>query len=131
MLEGIAFNLRWILENYQRDFDFNPSKIRAIGGGSINGQWMQGIANITGKKVETISQHRMAGSLGAAMCVFVGSGIFNSFHDIDKLIEVKTTYVPDSSFSRIYNELFQSYKNIYGALRKVYIQANANRFKEL
>jgi xylulokinase len=131
MLEGIAFNLRWILENYRRDFKFNPSKIRAIGGGSINEQWMQGIANITGKKVETISQHRMAGSLGAAMCVFVGSGIFNSFHDIDKLIEVKTTYIPDSSFSGIYNELFQSYKNLYGALQRVYIQANANRFKEL
>ncbi len=36
LLEGVAYNLKWIFENYQRDFGFLPEKITAIGGGSVN-----------------------------------------------------------------------------------------------
>ena len=99
------------MDNFKRDFKFIPSKIRAIGGGSVNEQWMQGIANISGKTVETIYQHRMAGSIGVAACVFVGSGIFNSFHDVEKLIKVKNTYLPDLQVTKTYDELFLSYKS--------------------
>jgi xylulokinase len=131
MLEGIAFNLRWIMENFKRDFGYQSSKIRAIGGGTINEQWMQGIANITGKTVETITQHRMAGSLGAAMCVFVGNGIYSSFDEVNNLIRIKKVYLPDKNISTTYDELFRQYKGIYYSLKNAYIQANANRFKEV
>ncbi|MCT4647119.1 MAG: FGGY-family carbohydrate kinase, partial [Carboxylicivirga sp.] len=79
MLEGVGFNLRWIFENFKRDFGFRPSKIRAIGGGSVNEGWMQGIANITGLEVETVDNPTMAGALGVATCVFVAEGILDSF----------------------------------------------------
>lgn len=128
MLEGIGYNLRWIFEIYKNDFGFAPQKIRAIGGGSVNDQWMQGIANITGKTVETITQPTMAGALGAAACVFVGSGYFKDFDDINKIIKVKKTFTPDLSHKPLYDKLFQSYKNIYKGLRKAYIRANAERF---
>ncbi|MGD0036293.1 MAG: FGGY-family carbohydrate kinase [Bacteroidota bacterium] len=128
LLEGVAFNLRWVFENYKRDFGLSPSKIRAIGGGSVNDQWMQGIANITGKTVETLTQPTMAGALGAAACVFVGSGHFKSFHDINKIIQVKKTFIPDPTHSIIFDKLFKDYKNIFSALEKTYIIANAERF---
>ncbi len=86
LLEGVGFNLRWIFENLQRDFEYNPQKIRAIGGGSVNGAWMQGIADITGKTVETTSQPTMAGALGAATCAFVGSGQFRDFTEVNRCI---------------------------------------------
>jgi xylulokinase len=129
LLEGIAFNLRWILENFKRDFGFSSSKIRVVGGGSVNDRWMQGIANITGKTVETLTQPTMAGALGAAACVFVGSGHFNSFHDINNIIRVKKIFIPDFTHSIIFDKLFKDYKNIYSALEKTYIAANAERFK--
>ncbi len=97
LLEGVAFNLRWIFENYQRDFGFRPAKIRAIGGGSVNESWMQGIANITGKQVETIDRPTMAGALGAASCAFVGSGLMDSFHQINNFIKVTQSFNPDPS----------------------------------
>jgi xylulokinase len=130
LLEGIAFNLRWIMENFKRDFGFSPDKIRAIGGGSVNDQWMQGIANITGKTVETITQPTLAGTLGAASCVFVGSGHFRSFNDINNIIRVKKIFTPDPSLSNTFDKLFQSYKNIYSGLQKAYQIANAERFSK-
>jgi len=130
LLEGVAFNLRWIFENYQRDFGFRPSKIRAIGGGSVNSQWMQGIADITGFHVETITHPSMAGALGAASCVFVGSRVFTDFHEINQFIEVKKSFTPDPSNKKIYDKLFQSYKNVYKGLEKAYIEANLERFNQ-
>jgi len=130
LLEGVAFNLKWIFENYQRDFGFNPEKIRAIGGGSVNENWMQGIANITGKVVETTTQATMAGALGAASCAFVGSGQMNSFHEISRFVEVRHTFYPDASLKDLYAELFESYKQVYRGLKKAYLRANLDRFKQ-
>ena len=128
LLEGVAFNLRWIFENYRRDFGFNPPAIRAIGGGSVNEKWMQGIADITGIPVETITQPTMAGTLGAAACAFVGSGAFKDFNEINQIIEVKRRFIPDPSQKELYRKLFQSYKNVYKGLKKAYIEANFERF---
>ena len=128
LLEGIAFNLRWILENIKRDFGFSPDKIRIIGGGSVNDQWMQGIANITGKTIETLKHPTMSGALGAAACVFVGNGDFKNFHDINNIIRVNKIYLPDNSHSRVFDGLFKNYKNVYSVLEKTYIMANTTRF---
>jgi len=128
LLEGVAFNLRWIFENYARDFGFNPSTIRAIGGGSVNDKWMQGIADITGRTVETTTQPTMAGALGAASCVFVGSGQYRDFNDINKYLKTRRTFAPDQSLKELYLELFQSYKNVYKGLKGAYIKANLDRF---
>ena len=130
LLEGVAFNLRWIFENYGRDFKFTPDRIRAIGGGSVNDQWMQGIANITGKTVETITQPAMAGALGAAACAFVGNQVYDDFHQINQFITVRNTFKPDPSSGEIYDRLFQSYKDVYKGLRKAYIRANLERFNQ-
>lgn len=129
MLEGIGYNLRWILENYRQDFRFNIRTLRAIGGGSINDKWMQGIADITGCRVETTSQPKMAGAIGAAMCAFVGSGIFQKFESVNNIIKVKKQFDPNPENRDIYNELFVSYKNIYKGLKKAYIKANGERFR--
>ena len=130
MLEGVAFNLRWIFENYRRDFGFNPETIRAIGGGSVNENWMQGIANITGKVVETTTQATMAGALGAAACAFVGSGQMDSFHEINRFVGLRHTYFPDASLEDLYGKLFESYKQVYRGLKKAYVRANLDRFNQ-
>jgi len=130
LLEGVGYNLRWIFENYRRDFGFDPEVIRAIGGGSVNESWMQGIANIIGKTVDTINRPTMAGALGAASCAFVGSGHFSSFHQINQFIEVKKSFRPDPSLEELYTKLFHSYKDVYRGLKKAYIRANLERFNQ-
>ena len=131
MLEGVAFNLKWIFENYRRDFGFSPGKIRAIGGGSVNGKWMQSIADITEMKVETIDQPAMAGAIGAAACAFVGGGYYTGFHEVNRYIGVRGTYHPDPGLEKIYRELFRSYKNVYRGLKSAYTEANLKRFANL
>ena len=91
---------------------------------------MQGIANITGKTIETVDRATMAGALGAASCAFVGSGQFRSFQDIRQFIEVKNSFEPDPSLNTLYTQLFLSYQDVYRGLKKAYIRANLERFNQ-
>jgi len=72
----------------------------------------------------------MAGALGAASCAFVGSGQMNSFHEISRFVEVRHTFYPDASLKDLYAELFESYKQVYRGLKKAYLRANLDRFKQ-
>ncbi len=91
---------------------------------------MQGIANITGKTIETLTQPSMAGALGAASCAFVGCGVFPDFHQVKQCIEVRSSYSPDPVHSELYDHLFQSYKDVYKGLKKAYLRANLKRFNQ-
>lgn len=128
LLEGIGYNLRWILGNFQQDFGFSTDNIRAIGGGSVNEKWMQEIADITGKTVETITEPKMAGAIGVAACAFVGANVFKDFSEVSKLIQVNKVFTPRENKREVFEPLFRTYKAIYASLKKAYKDINLTRF---
>ena len=125
---GIGFNIKWILNNFRRDFGFSPGTVRVIGGGSVNDQWMQGVANITGKVIETTTEPTLAGTVGSAACAFVGSGIFKSFSNVKEIVKVKKTFTPDLSVTVRLEEQFRHYQSLYYDLKGLYRRANGARF---
>ena len=127
--EGIAYNLRWIIENFEKDFGFNISSLRITGGGSQNDQWMQSFADIIRHPVYTTTQAKMAGAIGASMCTFVGAGFFEGFNDVKQFVKTKKTFVPDKENEQIYNEMFASYKQVYKKLKREYKKVNLKRFR--
>jgi xylulokinase len=128
LAEGVGYNLRWIIENYEKDFGFKISSLRITGGGSQNDHWMQIFADVIQRKIETTNQPHMAGAIGAAMCVFVGSGKFKNFDNVTKIVRAKKAFIPDPVNFEIYNKLFIDYKNIFKSLKGAYISANSKRF---
>jgi xylulokinase len=124
MSEGIAFNLRWIIENFEKDFGFSIPRLRIIGGGSQNESWMQIIADITNRKIETTTHPKLAGALGAGMCALVGLGIMDSLQDVKKLVTPQRVFIPNNNNSVIYNRQFQSYKDIYKLNKGLYRKIN-------
>lgn len=127
--EGIAYNLRWTIENFEKDFGFKISSLRITGGGSQNDLWMQSFADIIRRPVHTTSQAKMAGTIGAAVCAFVGAGIFQSFDEVKKFVQTKKTFVPEKANEQIYNEIFSSYQQIYKKLKGEYKKINLKRFR--
>jgi xylulokinase len=128
MSEGIGYNLRWITANFKKDFGFTISGIRIIGGGAQNRQWMQTIADITGLPVTTTNHPAMAGAIGAAMCAFVGSGVFSSFSEVNRIIKPTAVFMPNAKNKPVYDDLFLNYKDIYHSLKGTYQRANSKRF---
>ncbi|QQR98781.1 MAG: FGGY-family carbohydrate kinase [Sphingobacteriales bacterium] len=126
--EGIAYNLRWTLDNMEKDFKLKIDQVKITGGGTHNNTWMQIIADIIGRKVLTTTQPKNAGALGAAMCAMVGSNTLKDFSEINKIIQVRNTYTPNTANAPIYQELYQMYKNVYANLKQSYTTINSSRF---
>lgn len=126
--EGIAYNLRWSINNLEKDFGFKIQELKVTGGGTYSKTWMQIIADITQRKIITTSQPKNAGALGAAMCAMVGNGTFNSFNEIQKLISTADEFTPNLENKKVYDDLFESYQAIYRQLKDTYIKINQQRF---
>ncbi len=127
--EGIGYNLRWILENFKKDYKFSCDTFRIIGGGAQNAAWMQMIADITGIKFAVVADPRSSGALGAAIIALIGLGEISGFDQAYKYIKVEKEYHPNMRNYQIYTELFKSYKDIYKGLKKAYKRINGNRFE--
>ncbi|MBQ6622827.1 MAG: FGGY-family carbohydrate kinase [Mogibacterium sp.] len=127
--EGIGYNLRWILENYQEDYGFSCEDFRIIGGGALDHGWMQIIADITGKRFSVVRDPRNAGAVGAAMVALIGLGVIGSFAETREFVQIEQTYTPDPANAAVYDKLFLDYKNIYHGLESAYRQANSARFE--
>ena len=127
--EGIAYNLRWILENYEQDFKFKIPSLRLTGGGSQNDHWMQIFADVTKRKIVTTNQPKMAGAIGGAMCAFVGAGIFSDFVAVQEIVGQNKVFLPNPENFEVYDTLFKDYKSIYSSLKTAYEDSNSERFK--
>ncbi|MCK5700215.1 MAG: hypothetical protein KAI29_03655, partial [Cyclobacteriaceae bacterium] len=123
-----AYNLRWIIENYEKDFSFKIPSLRITGGGSQNDHWMQIFADVTKRKIITTTQPKMAGAIGAAMCAFVGAGILQDFNAVQNMVGKNKEFLPNPENFQIYDELFIQYKSIYSSLKKNYKNSNSKRF---
>jgi xylulokinase len=126
--EGIAYNLRWILENFKADYGFSSEHFRIIGGGALDKAWMQIIADVTGKEFSVSENPRNAGALGAAITALIGLGEVKSFSEARGYVRAAETYRPNRNNREIYDKLFQNYKEIYKGLKKAYKNINSERF---
>ena len=127
--EGIGYNLRWIMENYEADYGFVCNNFRIIGGGALDDCWMHMIADITGKSFDVVRDPRNAGAVGAAIVALIGLGELSDFQAAKDFVQLERHYEPDPENKEIYDELFESYKDIYNSLKDAYIKANGKRFK--
>jgi xylulokinase len=126
--EGVAYNLRWIMEVMERSFGHRQEVFRVIGGGAAGAPWMQIIADVTGKCIETVPNPQEAGAVGAALVAAVGLGIYSDFAALKDVIKVARTFEPQSDHAGVYDGLFAAYKKIYRSLKAVYREVNEERF---
>ena len=125
VFEGVAFNLRWILDILRDSFDFYPDTLRTIGGGARNDPWVQIIADVTGKRIERVAPVWESVAIGAALIAAVGLGAYPDLASTHTAVRVENTFIPRGGSSEQYERLFAAYKQTYRALRPIYRQLNA------
>jgi len=115
--EGIAYNLRWMIDEVARA-GFPAKSLRAIGGGAKSDLWMQIISDVTARRVEAVDKPQEAGALGCALAVAVALGIYDDYKDIKKIVKVRATFEPDPLNTPEYEKLYQNFRRLYPALSK-------------
>jgi xylulokinase len=122
--EGVAYNIRWLVEIVSGEFGFPLPKLRAIGGGAKSAPWMQMLADVTHRRIETVHDPKEAGAVGAALVAAVGLGIYPDFEALESVTRVERTVEPREENFKTYDELFECFRESYGRLRPLYRKMN-------
>ncbi|TFG19309.1 MAG: hypothetical protein EU530_06620 [Promethearchaeota archaeon] len=125
--EGVAFNLKWGLDIVEKLSRSKENEIRLIGGASNSSEWCQIFSDVFQKKVHQMKNPQSASAMGAACIAFVGLGIFPNFDEVYKLVEIKQTFIPDSSKKPLYDKLFTQYKTLYKSTKKIFEKLNKEK----
>lgn len=119
VLEGVAFNLRIILDAF-RDQGAQIEALRLIGGGARSALWRQILADVFDLPVLRPRLLVEATSLGAAIAGGVGIGVYAGYGAASQLIQAEPAEEPRPRITARYQELYEVFKQAYESLTGVY-----------
>jgi len=118
VLEGVALNLRIILDAFRRQ-GVRPEAIRVIGGGAKSRLWRQIMADVWGVPVLLPQYLEEGTSLGAAIAGGIGVGLFPDFEVAESLVQIQEELEPGPERA-IYDDLYGLFEESYAALAPIY-----------
>ena len=122
VLEGIAFNLRIILDVAKRYEKFD--QMIAFGGLTKDKIFCQILADIYEMPVVTLKNASHITALGAAIIGGVAVGIYDDFSIAEKLAQKDQIYYPNEKNKQIYEKKYAIFKKSYGSLKAIFQEMN-------
>ena len=122
VLEGICYNLRWILECMEKKAK-TSDPIRFIGGGALSPVTCQMLADITGRTIETVDNLQESGAVGTALSVAAGIKGVDVLEFARQLVKANHSYRPNPENREIYDRNYRVFKRLY--------KSNARNFRDL
>ena len=96
VLEGVAFNARWLFDAYEKFLQAGRCpRLRILGGGAQSDLWCQIYADVLGRPVEQVADPRNAQLRGVALWARMCLGELR-LEDVPALVPVAGTFVPSA-----------------------------------
>ncbi len=127
VIEGVCLHLKWQMTAMDK-LIASSDTVRFVGGGALAPLTCQVLADVLGKKVETVDSPQNAGSVGAAALIGIGLGVFDSLEDAAGNIPAAAQYIPREENTARYAELFEIFKNLYNNNKKLFHALNGNGY---
>ncbi|HPP81838.1 MAG TPA: FGGY-family carbohydrate kinase, partial [Deltaproteobacteria bacterium] len=122
-LEGVALNTRWSLKYVERFVGRRLDPLTIVGGGASSDVWCRIFADCLGRGLRRPPEPIRANARGAAFIAAVALKDI-TFSDIPSLMEYERVFEPGREASRIYDELFDAFVDIYRQNRGLYRALN-------
>jgi xylulokinase len=119
VLEGVAFNLRTILDAF-RDQGAPIEALRVIGGGARSETWRRILADVLNVPLLRTGLVVEATALGAAIAGGVGIGLYPGYEVAAGLAPAYPAEEPDPAAARRYEAQHAAFREAYEALAPVY-----------
>jgi xylulokinase len=126
VLEGVAYNSRWLLGHVERFIKRRPETITAVGGGARSDLWCQIHADVLDRVVLQARDPALASARGAALQASVALGHLG-WDEVAEAVPIAWAFEPDRAHRRLYDRLFPEFVNLYRSTRKIYARLNASR----
>lgn len=119
VLEGVAYNLRWLLEAVEHFTACRLDPLRIIGGGAQSDLWCQIVADVCDRTIERVHQPLLCGLRGAALGAGLALGSVTP-SEVRSLVPVDARFTPDAVDRRTYDRLFEEFPLLYKAQRSMF-----------
>jgi xylulokinase len=124
VLEGVTFNLRWLLPVVERFADQEFDDLRFVGGGALSDEWSQIFADVMGRPVHQLADARYVNNRATALLGFEQLGLA-SLDEIQKFCRVARSYEPKGENREVYDVLFEQFTHAYEQNRPIFEALNA------
>jgi xylulokinase len=108
VLEGLSFNLRWLIEPVQRFMGKKLSSLRLAGGGAKSDVWAQVLADVIGLPIHQLADPRNGNARGIAFLAFNRLGLL-PLDQIPGRVVTQRVYEPRAETRSIYDSMFRQF----------------------
>jgi xylulokinase len=123
VLEGVAMNMKWLLQSAERFAGAKFDTIRLMGGCAQIDLWCQILADVCDRRLERIEQPLVAGLRGAAIYFGLVEGSI-SRADVHGLIPIDTVFTPNPDHRAIYDRLFAHFPGLHSRNKRMFQALN-------
>jgi xylulokinase len=123
VLEGVAFNLRWVQGRVARFAKRDISGIKFYGGGALSSAWSQIFADVLQLPVEQLRDPEYVVSRGVALLAFHRLGEL-ALEEIETSVPVAAVYEPRREVAGRYDEMFTQFVRVFKKNRDVFRALN-------
>jgi xylulokinase len=125
VLEGVAYNSRWLLNSVEKLTRHRIDPIRLLGGGAQADLWCQIFADVLDRHIERVAEPLHASMRGAALLAGIALGDVRR-QDVINLVNVDATFSPDPANRPIYERMFAEFPRLYQAHKGMFARLNHN-----
>ncbi len=126
MLEGVAYNARWLFDRYRKFLGRDVERIRIIGGGARAPLWNQIHADVLDRRVEVVADPANAQLRGVALWARIALGEL-TLAQVPALVPVTAVHEPDPAARAEYARIYREYTGLYKRLAPVSRKLNLPR----
>ncbi len=123
VLEGVAYNDRWLNEAVERFVGRRLDPLRVFGGGALSDLWCQIHADVMDRVIERVTDPNHANLRGAAIIAGLALGAL-SVDQASDLATTEATFRPDPARRAIYDRLYAEFPRLYKAHKPIFARLN-------
>lgn len=123
VLEGVAYNSRWLHEAVERFVGHRLDPVRIVGGGAQSDLWCQIHADVLDRTIERVAQPLHANLRGAALAAGLSLGAVQ-LAEIAALAPAEQTFRPDPANRAVYDRLYAEFPGLYSSQRSMFRRLN-------
>jgi xylulokinase len=123
VLEGVAYNSRWLLTYVEAFVKRRVAAVTAVGGGARSDLWCQIHADVLDRVVLQARDPELASARGVALQASVALGHLG-WEEVADAVPIARAFEPDPARRGVYDTVFPEFLNLYRSTRRIYARLN-------
>lgn len=123
VLEGVAYNWRWLLEAVQKFIGRRFQSLRLGGGGAQSDVWAQIMADVLKIEMRQLAEPRLTNVRGAAFLAMDRLG-WLPLEQSPELVKFARVYQPDGARGELYDRLYTQFRACYRKINPIFHSLN-------